>query len=283
MRRRAVTAALLLLAITGLLLAWAWWLQPRLLFMPTRQLAATPADWGMAYQEVTLHSADGVALNGWYLPSPGARRVLLVFHGNAGNISHRGATLAIFRRLGLNVLIFDYRGYGRSNGWPDESGLYRDATAAWRYVTEQRGFAPGQVLLFGRSLGGAVASWLAAQQSAAGTPPGGLILESTFSSLPDMARHAFPLLSRLVPLRYRFDSAARLAAVRCPVLVLHSPDDDIIPYALGRRLYAAAPAPKAFRPLRGGHNDGFLRSQPGYQQVLAAFLAGRLPAAETPR
>lgn len=266
---------LLLLLLVGMAL-WSGWLylmQPRMVFYPLRKLQATPADWGLAYDDVTLHAQDGVRLHGWYLPSPGATRVLLFLHGNAGNISHRGDSIAIFHRLGLNVLILDYRGYGQSEGSPDEQGLYRDAEAAWRHLTEVRGFAPAEILLFGRSLGGAVAAHLAAQ-----VQPGGLILESTFSSARDFARTAFPLPPPRLLMRYRFDTAAALASVHCPVLVLHSRADEIMPFALGQAVYDVANEPKAFIELQGDHNNGFLLSQPGYERTLADFIAGRLPA-----
>lgn len=251
---------------------WFYLLQPAMIFLPSRQLYATPTEWGLEYEDVWLSTEDGVRLHGWYLPRSGARRVLLFFHGNAGNISHRQASIEIFHRLGLNVLIVDYRGYGRSEGRPSEDGLYRDAAAAWGYLVRERGVAAADIIVFGRSLGGAVAGWLAAE-----VRPGALILESTFSSARDFVTQTYPLLSWVIVRRYEFDTAARLAAVRCPVLVLHSRDDEIMPYALGERLYQAARPPKVFNELRGDHNGGFMLSQPGYEQGLAAFIAD-LPA-----
>jgi fermentation-respiration switch protein FrsA (DUF1100 family) len=242
--------------------------QPGMLFFPTARLDATPGDWGMDYQEVRLRTEDGVGLHGWFIPGNDSPLTLLFFHGNAGNISHRGESIGIFHRLGLNVFILDYRGYGLSEGSPSEEGLYRDARAAWQWLTTQRGFPPQRVILFGRSLGGAVAAKLASEVS-----PGALILESSFSSARDAAHSLFPLLSRLVWLRYRLDAAARVRMVRAPVLVLHSPDDEIIPYRLGRRLFAAAPEPKRFVDLDGGHNNGFLVSEPRYSEALDDFLA----------
>ncbi|MCW8973827.1 MAG: alpha/beta hydrolase [Gammaproteobacteria bacterium] len=264
-------AILLLLLFSGLL----YLQQPAMIFFPARALVANPADWGLEYEEVGFAAADGKRLHGWYLPADGSRHTLLFFHGNAGNISHRGESLRIFHRLGLNVLIFDYRGYGRSEGQADEQGLYRDAQAAWRYLAEQRGEDPGEIVLFGRSLGGAVAARLAAQ-----VQPAGLLLESSFSSARDLAQWHFPLLSRLTPLRYRFDAVASLEQVSCPVLVLHSPQDEIIPYVLGEKLFRAAAEPKQFLPLQGDHNSGFVLSQPGYEQGIRAFLAKHVYPAE---
>jgi hypothetical protein len=173
--------------------------QPGMIFYPTVTLAATPRDWGLDYQDLVLSTEDGVRLHGWYIPAEGSQRVLLFFHGNAGNISHRGESIAIFHRLGLSVLIIDYRGYGRSEGTPSEDGLYRDARAAWRWITEEQGLPAEQIVLFGRSLGGAVAANLAAE-----VQPGGLILESSFSSARDAARVIFPLLSRVSFLRHAY-------------------------------------------------------------------------------
>jgi fermentation-respiration switch protein FrsA (DUF1100 family) len=254
---------------TVLLNGLMYFQQPRMIFFPWRTLDANPADWGLAYADVQIETSDAVALHGWFIPREGARRVVLFLHGNAGNISHRRDSVDIFHRLGLDVFIIDYRGYGQSEGTPGEQGLYRDAEAAWRYLTEVRGFDGSEIVIFGRSLGGAVAAELAS-----GVDAGGVILESSFSSARDFSRKVFPLLSRLVALRFAFDAAAAIAQTRSPVLVLHSPDDEIMPIELGRRLFQAAPEPKQFVELRGDHNGGFLASQPAYEQALAAFIGG---------
>ena len=200
-----------LAAILALVAGGLYVMQPAMVFLPSRKLAATPDQWGLEYEDVWLQTEDGVRLHGWYLPRAGARRVLLFFHGNAGNISHRQATLEIFHRLGLSVLILDYRGYGRSEGRPSERGLYRDARAAWDHLVDGRGVAPSDIVLFGRSLGGAVAAELASQ-----VQPRALILESTFSSARDLAREIYPLLSWLIVRRFEFDTVARLAAGAVP-------------------------------------------------------------------
>ncbi len=244
-----------------------WWQQPAMIFYPSPGLVTTPVEAGLVYEEVKLTTADGVSLHGWYLPNPTSKKTLLFFHGNAGNISHRLDSLLIFHRLGLNVLIMDYRGYGRSEGNPGEDGLYRDADAAWQYLIEQRGNKAEDIVIMGRSLGGAVATWLAAKQK-----PVALIVESTFTSVREMARELFPLLSWLTPLRYRFDSASVMEDIRCPVLVVHSREDEIIPYTLGKKLYDTARQPKRFLEIRGGHNGGFLLSQPQYERGLRTFL-----------
>lgn len=241
--------------------------QPAMIFFPYATLDATPADWGVDYEDVHFAAADGVALHGWYIPREGARQVVLFLHGNAGNISHRGESVAIFHDLGLDVFIIDYRGYGRSSGKPSEAGLYEDARGAWRYLTGTKGFAGRDIVIFGRSLGGVVAARLASEVA-----PGAVIIESAFSSARDVARAVFPVLSRVTVVRYEFDAAAYVRRVGAPVLVLHSREDEIMPFELGRRLFEAANEPKEFVELRGDHNAGFLLSQPGYGRALQRFL-----------
>jgi len=239
--------------------------QPSITFYPFEELVATPADWQLAYEDVSLTTADSVKIHGWYLPHTGSKKALLFLHGNGGNISHRGESLAIFHRLGFNVLIIDYRGYGSSEGSPSETGLFNDALAAWQYLT-QRGFAANDIVVFGRSLGGSIAAKLAAE-----VQPGGLILESTFSSARDLANMLFPVLSHMVILRYDFATAQYVKQVQGPVMVVHSPEDDVIPFHLGEKVFQAANQPKFFTRISGDHNYGFIQSQPVYEQSLKAF------------
>ena len=257
--------------VLGLLLlnVWMYFQQPQMIFYPLRELYQNPADWGLDYEDVTLNTADNVQLHGWYVPQQQSEQVLLFFHGNAGNISHRRDSIELFHRLGLNVFIIDYRGYGKSRGKPDEQGLYRDAAAAWNYLTEEKGIASDNILIFGRSLGGAVAARLAS-----GVQARGLILESTLSSARDFSRAVFPLLSRLVFTRYDFNTAENIQHLQYPVLVLHSPDDRIMPFHLGEKVFQAAQPPKHFVRMRGDHNTGFLESQPEYAQEIDRWLQG---------
>lgn len=267
MKKMVEGIALLVLGIL-LLNALMYFQQPGMIFFPWPEIESTPAHWGLSYEDVRLETEDGVALHGWYVPAEDAKQVVLFLHGNAGNISHRRESVGIFVGLGFDVFIFDYRGYGLSEGAPSEKGLYSDALAAWRYLTGQRGFDPADVVVFGRSLGGAVAARLASEVT-----PRAVVLESTFSSARDFAARVFPLLSRVVVLRYDFNSADAIRHARAPVLVLHSPEDEIMPFELGRRLFAAAPEPKEFVTLRGDHNYGFSMSRPEYDRALRDFLA----------
>lgn len=274
--------ALLLLGVGyGALVLAVFLGQSSLLYLPdlpSRELLVSPRDIGLDYEEVRPQTEDGVTLHGWYVPAREARGTLLFLHGNAGNISHRLDSLRIFNRLGLSVLIIDYRGYGLSQGSPSEAGLQRDAAAAWRHLVHTRGEAPHRIVLFGRSLGASLAAWLAARE-----PAGALILESAFISVPELAAELYPWLPARQLARLRHDTLAELTRARLPVLVIHSPQDEVIPYRHGLALYEAAPPPKDFLRLRGDHNGGFLLSGEDYLRGLERFLAAHLPARETGR
>jgi fermentation-respiration switch protein FrsA (DUF1100 family) len=244
--------------------------QPNLLYfpdMPSRKIEATPGDIGLDFEPLTLTTRDDEQLGAWFIPANQARGVVLFCHGNAGNISHRLVSIQLFNELGLSVLIFDYRGYGQSTGKPTEKGTYRDADAAWAYLVEQRGIPAERIILFGRSLGASIAADLATRQSAAG-----LILESGFTSVPDVAAKLYPWLPVRWFSRYQYDTRKKLANIHSPVLIAHSRDDEIILYSNGERLYEAANEPKQFLQLRGGHNDGFFVSGKDYIQGLDSFL-----------
>lgn len=234
---------------------------------PTRQVEISPDAAGLPFERLRIATEDGETLDGWYVPTPDARATLLFFHGNAGNIGHRVEMLELFHRIGLNVLIIDYRGYGRSSGKPSEAGTYRDAEAAWRYLTETRHVPAGDIVLFGESLGGAVAAQLAQRHT-----PRALVLYAAFTSLPDMAREFYPYLPTGLLARYRYDTRAALAGLRCPLLILHSRSDEIVPYRHGQELLAAAPEPKRLVELRGGHNDAPFVSRESFMQALRDFL-----------
>jgi uncharacterized protein len=270
---RNIASALLLLALAYVaLVAFAWLRQESMLFLPgipSRQLAATPAHIGLEYEALRIGTADGEELDAWFVPARQERGVLLFFHGNAGNISHRLDSLQIFNRLGLSVLIFDYRGYGRSTGRPSEAGTHEDARAAWRHLVEERGVPAGRIVLFGRSLGGAIAARLATEHR-----PRALILESTFRSVPALAAEIYWFLPVRWLARIQYPVEEWIRTVDAPLLVIHSREDEIIPFGHGKALYAAAAGPKQLLELRGGHNTGFLVSGSRYIEGIAAFLDG---------
>lgn len=243
--------------------------------LPSRQVDATPADIGLAYESVRLATRDGETLAGWYVPADAAHGTLLYLHGNAGNIGHRLDPLDVFHRLGLNVLIFDYRGYGDSTGRPDEQGTYEDALAAWQYLTRHRGEPPGRIVLFGESLGGAVAAWLAARHR-----PAALAVYASFTSAPELAQVLYPMFPVRWLARFRYDTRAALAEVDCPVLILHGRDDEIVPFRHAQALFAAANEPKRLVGLRGGHNDALLLGHETYAREIETFVLPFL--ADTP-
>jgi uncharacterized protein len=247
--------------------------QESMVFLPAGSVAVTPAQRGLGYEDLRLRSTDDVVLQAWYVPASDADApVVLFLHGNAGNISHRLDTLSLLHDLDLSTLILDYRGYGNSGGRPSEQGLYEDALTAWRYLVEERGVPPGRIVLHGRSLGAAVAGWLATQER-----PAALILESAFLSVPELGAHHYPWLPVRLLARIRFPLHEYVKKLQVPVLVVHSPDDEIVPFAQGRALYAAAPEPRAFLEINSGHNEGFLVSGARYREGLRAFLEAHLP------
>jgi len=261
---------ILLIAVLGygVLLVILFLYQDRLLFLPSRSVERTPSAVGLPYEPVGLLTEDNIQLDGWFIPASENRGVILFCHGNAGNISHRFESLQLFHRLGFSTLIFDYRGYGRSQGHPSEAGTYLDAEAAWRYLTRQRSIAPKHIILFGRSLGAAVAVHQATVHT-----PGALIVESCFTSVPDMAAELYPFLPARWLSRLSYNALQELQTVSCPVLVIHSRDDEIIPFRHGQSLYRAANEPKQFLELQGDHNNGVLQSGQAYLQTLDTFLS----------
>lgn len=271
--RPTVPRMILILLLAGgaafLLLAGCMFVfQERLLFMPDtpgRDLRATPADLGLTYEDVHLETSDGETLHGWFVPAPNTKATLLHFHGNAGNIGDRVDLLALFQHIGLSVLIIDYRGYGQSTGQPSEAGTYRDAEAAWAHLVESRQTPPDRIILHGQSLGGAVAAWLATK-----VEPAGLILDSTFTSVPDIAGEVYPWLPVRQLARLRYNTLDRIPDIEAPILVLHSRDDDIIGFHHGERLAKTADA--RLVALRGGHNETLMRNESLYREAIVDFI-----------
>ena len=261
--------ALIILAGYILVVAVMYLMQDRLLYMSGvsgRELTATPADRRMEHEDISIPTADGLTLHGWYVPGP-SDFVLLFFHGNAGNISHRLESIQQFRLFGLSVLIVDYRGYGQSEGRASEQGLYRDGDAAWRYLVDTMDVAPSNIVIFGRSLGGSIAASVAAQQN-----PAGLIVESSFTSVPDIARDVYPWLPVRWLVRMEHPTRTLVSRVQAPVLVIHSRTDEIIPFHHGQMIFDAARSEKSFISLFGRHNDAFLTDSENYLRGLGRFL-----------
>jgi fermentation-respiration switch protein FrsA (DUF1100 family) len=256
------------------LVAFVYYIQSSLIYypnMPGRNLVATPENIGLKYQNVQLVTADGINLHGWFIPSNSAIGTVVFFHGNAGNISHRLESIDVFNRLDLNVFIIDYRGYGQSEGKLTEKGTYRDAEAAWIYLTETRGISAKKIIIFGRSLGASIATWLASKKT-----PTALIIESGFTSVPSMAKRIYPFLPVSWLTYFKYDTKNYVKNISCPVLVVHSKNDEIIPFDEGLEIFDAAPKTKQFLEMRGGHNDGFLVTGSAYVEGLRTFIHSKL-------
>jgi fermentation-respiration switch protein FrsA (DUF1100 family) len=232
------------------------WFEHSQIYYPDRVLTTTGAELGRPWEDVEFTALDGTTLNGWFFPgstnAPRRQWVVLLCHGNAGNISHRLGTCQALLATGVSVFVFDYRGYGRSEGRPSEEGTYLDAQAAYRWL-RTKGFDGGQVIAFGESLGGGVASELALRE-----PLGGLVLQSTFSSITDLGAELFPWL----PVRWlstiKYETRRKLPQIKIPVMVMHSRSDELVGFHHAERNFAAANAPKLFCELKGGHNDGLV-------------------------
>jgi fermentation-respiration switch protein FrsA (DUF1100 family) len=258
-----VTIATILVTYLGYLFVF----QSRYVYYPESTMVVDPSVIGLDFVDISFRAEDGIKLFGWFIPNLKSRGMVLFCHGNAGNISHRLEPIQIYNRLGLDVFIFDYRGYGQSEGKPSEQGTYRDVEAAWRYLTKERQVLPSDIIVSGHSLGGAIAAWLAKNHA-----PGALILESTFTSLSDIARKLYPYLPIKPFLRYRYTTADYLSQVKCPVLIVHSKDDELMPFEHGIRLFEIANEPKRFLEICGSHNEGFIVSGIQYQNGLHAFI-----------
>jgi fermentation-respiration switch protein FrsA (DUF1100 family) len=244
-------------------------LERYLIYFPTRDLEGDPSGIHLPYRDISMRAEDGVRLHGWFIPHRDAHLTLLVFHGNAGNISHRLPWIELLHPLRANICIIDYRGYGKSDGRPFEQGLYMDGDAAYSWWLAHRAAPDEKLVLLGESLGGAVAVDVASRREVSG-----LILQSTFTSAKDMAKTLFPL-GLLRPLAgIQFDSAAKIGRVHCPKLIIHGNRDEIVPFRLGKAIYEIAPEPKEFFEVPGaGHNDLIWVAGTGYLEMLQAFLS----------
>lgn len=237
------------------------------LFYPVFSFDRTPEDFDLTYRDIYFITEDGEKLHGWFFPLPGSNPTLLFCHGNAGNISHRLENIRLLLEKQLQVFIFDYRGFGRSSGKPSENGVYRDGLAAYDYLVQKERSSPHHIVLFGRSLGASVAIEIARKREVKS-----IIIEGAFTSTRDMAKTMllFKLLSPLLPAHY--NNLEKITEISIPKLIIHSEDDEIVPFAMGEKLLVAAKPPKFFFPLKGsGHNDTYLVGGEKYLHAISAF------------
>jgi fermentation-respiration switch protein FrsA (DUF1100 family) len=239
------------------------------LFFPDSEIVMTPATMRLEFEDVFFTAADDTKLHGWYLPGEAGQPVVVFCHGNAGNISHRVDNLRLLRRLGLAIFIFDYRGYGQSKGRASEEGTYSDMRGALSWL-QQKGWTPDRMIYFGRSVGAGVALQLALEQ-----PPGGLVLESPFTSIRAMGKHHYPLLWLVAgwAIEARYDNLEKIGQLKVPLAIFHGDRDGIVPQAMGKELFEQAPQPKTFYSIpRAGHNDTYDRGGERYWRQWGEFV-----------
>ncbi len=262
-----LTGALILFFLLIFFILFLKYYEKKGIYFPVRKIDLTPSEIGLEFEDVYFFSLDGTKLNGWYTPAKESRATLLFCHGNAGNISHRIEAIDMFCRIGLDVFIFDYRGYGRSQGSPTEKGLNADAHAAYTYLIDQRKLNEGSVVVYGKSLGANVAVELCSR-----VRPAALISESAFTSALEMGKKLFPFLPIKWFITIKYDALSKIKDITIPKLIIHSEDDEIIPFHHGRKLYEAAPEPKEFYPMRGGHNEAIFQAKEDFVNKIDAFL-----------
>jgi fermentation-respiration switch protein FrsA (DUF1100 family) len=259
--------AVSLAALVFLLFVFIRYVEKKNLYFPLRTVEATPGSIGLEYEDIWVTTADGVGISGWFIRSASPRAVLIFCHGNGGNIGHRLEKVRMLNGLRIDVLVFDYRGYGESGGSPSENGLYLDAEAVYDLLVNHKKVDPRQIIAYGESLGAAVAADLVSRHDA-----GGIILEGSFTSVKDMAKRYFPFIPSFV-LKGGFQTLEKIRSVEVPKLLFHSRDDEIVPFEFGERIFSAAPGPKEFVELRGGHNDAFLVSGDVFVERIDAFVS----------
>lgn len=262
-----LAALLFLFTLVGLGWIWLRWFERSRLYYPEKEILMLPSHVRLPYEDVAFQTPDGTRLHGWFINGKPGATTLLFCHGNGGNISDRVEKLRRLAGLGVNVFIFDYAGYGRSEGRPSEKATYRDTLAAYAYLVETRGTAPDDIVLYGESLGCAMAVELASRAKVRA-----LILESPFTSTVAMGERLLPWLPVRAIVRYRYDSLSKIPGVRVPLLVMHSRTDEIVPFDMGREIYEAAGDPKTFLELPAGHNDGYEAAGTAYTDAIGRFL-----------
>jgi len=245
-------AAVLFIAYVGLGLI-LYFMQPKFLYSPVREAPYTPGELGLDFESVALTTADGLKLAGWHIPAENPRLTVLFCHGNGGNMMHRLDSINIFYNLGLSCFIFDYRGYGSSEGKPSEEGTYLDAAAAYKWLREEKKLPPEDIIIFGRSLGASVGAQLASKVKTKA-----LIIESAFTSYVDIGRKFYPYMPVRWFASFGYRTIDYIKEVHCPVMIIHSRNDEIVPFEFGLELYETANEPKEFVEIFGSHNDGFL-------------------------
>lgn len=257
---------ILILFVIFVFAACVRYIESHSIFHPTKDVAVTPNFAGLSFEDVYFETKGNIKLNGWLVKAPGAKSTFLFLHGNAGNLSHRLEKILMFHRMGVDIFIIDYRGYGKSEGSPSEEGIYEDTLAAYEYLTVKNNIAPSKIVAYGDSLGGVAAVDLAARR-----PLAALIVDSSFSSAADISKEIFPVVPAFL-LKTKMDSARKIKTVSIPKLFIHSINDEIIPFKLGKKLFEAAVPPKEFVQIAGGHNTNHIDSHDLFIGAITQFL-----------
>jgi len=257
---RVVGAALLIYVTLTVLL---WWKQEALLFMPAREYGTLPSASGLTHEEIDIEVEPGTTIRGWFIPAPvEAIGTVLYFHGNSRNLSYYVPRLAPFAAAGFDSFSIDYEGYGASGGTPSETNIYRDADAAWNWLTRTKGVKPGRIVVWGYSLGGAAATWCASRHEV-----GAVVLESTFTTIPEVGANVYPWLPVSLVSRYQFANRDRVAMIRAPILIGHGNTDQLIPFEMGQELHRVANEPKRFVEHAGDHGAGLVEDPATWSDV----------------
>ena len=242
------------------------YIENKFTFFPEKRIEFYPSVFDLDFEDVYVKTEDGIRINGWFIPQSNAKYTLLFFHGNGGNIGTRLKKLLMLRNATINIFIVDYRGFGKSEGKSSEKGLYLDAKAAYNYLVDSRGIQPEQIILYGESLGAAVAIDLACNAKVKA-----IILEGAFSRGRDIAGKICPILPKPF-FSNSYDSLKKIKKVQVAKLFIHSRNDEIVPFALANKLYNTSPEPKELVEINGGHNTAFLDSQEKYISSIGLFI-----------
>ena len=250
------------------ILGWSlFFMQSTFVYKPTRDIYYTPEELSLNFEDIVFKTKEDLLLNGWYVPADNSRFTVLFCHGNGGNIMHRLDSINFFNNLGLSCFIFDYRGYGKSQGKPTEDGTYLDAMAAYQWLVEEKNIPAENIIIFGRSLGASIAANLASKIKSRS-----LVMESTFTSYVDVGKKFYPYMPIRLFARFKYRTIDYLKEVHCPVMIVHSRDDEIMPFEFALKLYQAANEPSEFVEIFGNHNDGFIMSDEIYKKAWNKWL-----------
>ncbi len=249
------------------MIGYAKYYEQTKIYFPTKEIRFTPQDVSLEYEDVFFETEDGLRLNSWFIPAENPKGIILYNNGNAGNIGDRIEITKIFNKLNLSVFLFDYRGYGKSQGKPSEEGLYRDAMAAYQYLNSRHDIDRDRIILYGESIGAVVAADLASKVNARA-----LIFQSGFSSAVDMGERLFPFLPVRWLITVRYNAVEKLKNLSTPKLIIHSRDDEMIPFELAEKVFNSASEPKEFYIMHGTHNEAIFMSKEEYSKKVGAFI-----------